>query len=707
MPPVAAQMFFTATNPALWAGALALGVPLLIHLLTRRTPKTMVFPTLQFIRAARASQSHLYRLRHLLMLLVRTLLIFLILLAFLKPILSYRSSLTSQNNSTSTATVILLDASASMGYSDGGVTAFSHAKVAARKLIDHHRANDKVNLIIMGATPYSCFDQPSDNPFYLRKTIQDIKLTQERCDIDAAFAEAIRQLEEVTGSKRQIHIISDFQRTNWSAVNFEVVPKEIDLLFIPVGLSRTANRAITDVTIQPALPTVSESVQIVCKVANYSDQTSVVPLQLHFLDGQMLKQDILLEPHITASANFRIRARKSGHYEARLTIPDDGLSADNRRYFTFDVADKLNVLLVSDDHPDDAKAAGRFLSRAINPFLQQKHATAIASVIRSEQLDIFEITKAQLVILSGINELTREAAELLIDYLKNGGSVVYFHVGGGDAHNLGLLAEASNGEFVLPFKLTGQTDLSVKGSYASLAEANFDHDLLRKFKESGDLGDLRFYRFFSTERVKQKGRILMRYDDRNIAMAEKTVGSGSILLCNFSCSLAHSDIARSTLFVPLVHEIVKCLRPQTSRTRSFEVGDQCFLTTQPVAKDDPVEFRNPADKPINGNIEIGQNEAAVFFPKADECGFYRVCVKDKRIGSVAVNINELESDLETLNVPNLRELTKIERQRFYAASGNLASLDRLVEGRPLWHYFLMAAICLLGVEQILVMIWKR
>jgi len=137
------------------------------------------------------------------------------------------------------------------------------------------------------------------------------------------------------------------------------------------------------------------------------------------------------------------------------------------------------------------------------------------------------------------------------------------------------------------------------------------------------------------------------------------------------------------------------------------VGDQCFLTTQPVAKDDPVEFRNPADKPINGNIEIGQNEAAVFFPKADECGFYRVCVKDETIGSVAVNINELESDLETLNVPNLRELTKIERQRFYAASGSLASLDRLVEGRPLWHYFLMAAICLLGVEQILVMIWKR
>jgi hypothetical protein len=75
-------------NPALWAGAFALGVPVLIHILTRRTPRRMVFPTLKFLHAAKASQSSLFRIRHWLLLAVRTLLIMLILMAFLKPVLS-------------------------------------------------------------------------------------------------------------------------------------------------------------------------------------------------------------------------------------------------------------------------------------------------------------------------------------------------------------------------------------------------------------------------------------------------------------------------------------------------------------------------------------------------------------------------------------------------------------------------------------------
>ena len=58
-------------NPALWIGSIALGVPILIHLLTRRTPKNMIFPTLKFIRAAKANQSNIHRLRHLLLLLLQ------------------------------------------------------------------------------------------------------------------------------------------------------------------------------------------------------------------------------------------------------------------------------------------------------------------------------------------------------------------------------------------------------------------------------------------------------------------------------------------------------------------------------------------------------------------------------------------------------------------------------------------------------------
>jgi hypothetical protein len=698
-------IFFS--NPALWIGSAALGVPILIHLLTRRTPRDMVFPTLQFIRSAKANQSSIHRLRHILLLIVRTALFLFILLAFLKPILIRGAGFASKDDKAGKSTVILMDASASMGYSSGAVTSFSRAKVAALEILDHHNAKDRVNLVLMTAVPQSSFDSLIENLFLLRKDVREAQLTQEHADINAALAEAVRQLDSVPGRRKEIYLISDFQRSNWSSVNFGTVSRNIQIVFIPVGPNNAENISITSVAVLPASPTVAEPAEIVCKVANYSDRSCEVPLELMFEDGEVLSQQVSLGPRMTASASFRVRIHKSGRYECRLSIPNDGLEVDDRRFFTFGVTQAINILLVSDDTPEKTKSGSLFLNRAINPFWQAQDATAVASVIRSEQLSELNVAGVQVVMLSGINELSRPAAEVLINYLRDGGSVVYFHVGGADAHNLKVLTDVSEGDFMAPYTITGQIDLSLKGNHATLAEANFDHRLLSKFKESGELSDFQFYSFFSTERVKQKGQILLRYDDRNIAMAEKTVGSGTILLCNFGCSLEHSDIARHTLFVPLVHEIIKGLRPSAGARNSFEVGDQCSMTTGAVTKGDQVEFRSPADEVVDGNIEVGISGAAVFFPKTKQCGFYRIYVGDESVCSVAVNVNPLESNLETLAVSQLRELAQIPETSFHAAAGSQASINKLLAGRPIWHYFLLGAIGLLALEQILVSIWKR
>src|SRR5947208_11326944 len=104
------------TNPALWAGALALAVPLLLHLLTRKNSRTLIFPTIRFIRKVQASQSAIYRLRHLLLMLVRTTFLALLLLAFLKPVLRNKTLSAGDRSDRNHAVIIVLDASASMGY---------------------------------------------------------------------------------------------------------------------------------------------------------------------------------------------------------------------------------------------------------------------------------------------------------------------------------------------------------------------------------------------------------------------------------------------------------------------------------------------------------------------------------------------------------------------------------------------------------------
>lgn len=705
MPPVIANVFFS--NPALWVGVLALGVPIGIHLLTRRTPRKLVFPTLVFLRSAMARQSNFYRLRHPLLLLARSTLLLLLLLAFLKPVLMRGLGGSARDEQVRRTQIICLDASASMGYASAGVTPFTQAQAAALKILANHRPGDQVNLIQIGAQPRCCLTAPSDSLFFVRKDIQAAVQTQEHANINAALAEAVRQLEGVSGSRKQIFFISDLQRSNWSAVDFGVVSPDIELFFVPAAAQAPANCAVTDVTVRPIRPTAAEAVDIVCKVANYSDRAQRVPLQLRFHQGEVFDRDVHLEAHASTSTSFQVRFSSSGQYEGELVIPADGLPIDDRRCFTLTAARQVNILLVSDANGDRHEVGSRFLEKAVNPFVQMRDATAVASLCRSGQLNALNVSQAQVVILSEVNELSRATAEVLLSYLRDGGSVVYFHVGGADSHNLKVLAEAAGDDFVCPFKITGQVALRQKDQHAVWSEANFDHRILRKFKESGELADLRFYRFFSTERRQQKGQILLRYDDRNIAMSQATIGAGRLLLCNFSCSLQHSDIAKHTIFVPLIHEIIKCLRPGTGARNAFVVGDQCYMTVASITQESQLAFKDPDNRPLEGSVDIGQRGGAVFFPRTNRCGFYRVYTNDEVAGAIAVNVNPVESNLEALAVPQLEGLAKTAHQASFTVSGERSGIERALAGKSLWPYFLVAAIGLFFVEQALVMICRH
>jgi hypothetical protein len=317
-----------------------------------------------------------------------------------------------------------------------------------------------------------------------------------------------------------------------------------------------------------------------------------------------------------------------------------------------------------------------------------------------------DLAVAQVVVLSDVHELSRRSGAAILEYLENGGSVAYFHVGSAASQNLKRLAAWSEGNFVLPFELSGQIDLSRQEEYATWAQANFDHRILRKFRDSANLGDLRFQRFFSTERAKDKGRVLLRYDDGNIAMAETLVGPGVLLLCNFGCSLQHSDIVRHPLFVPLIHEIIRGLRPSVGRRNTFLVGQPCFTTLRPVADDEKVVLRGPGGETVEGSVEANDDGVAVLFPKTSACGFYRAYVGEEIAGSAAVNLDALESNLEKLDTAQLEELAQQPRAT-YLTAGDAAGLGELLEGEPLWHYFLLAAVGLLFVEQILTLLVRR
>ena len=140
----------TLLNPALLPWLLAAGVPLAIHLLTRRTRKRAPLPTVRFLQRAIAQQSRLFRLRHLVLLLLRMLAVAALVLAFIKPTINSRLGTPGTER---TAVILVIDASASMSCSVSGIAAFSSARNEALKVLAGLNPGDEANIIFCDSQP--------------------------------------------------------------------------------------------------------------------------------------------------------------------------------------------------------------------------------------------------------------------------------------------------------------------------------------------------------------------------------------------------------------------------------------------------------------------------------------------------------------------------------------------------------------------------
>src|SRR5438876_12381538 len=99
-------------NPWLLAGLAAVGLPILIHYLTRARPRRVAFPPFKFLLEAGAGQQAIHRLRTFILLALRSLAVLALVLLFARPII--KPSGAGANPKTKERVILILDASLSM-----------------------------------------------------------------------------------------------------------------------------------------------------------------------------------------------------------------------------------------------------------------------------------------------------------------------------------------------------------------------------------------------------------------------------------------------------------------------------------------------------------------------------------------------------------------------------------------------------------------
>ena len=192
-----------------------------------------------------------------------------------------------------------------------------------------------------------------------------------------------------------------------------------------------------------------------------------------------------------------------------------------------------------------------------------------------------------------------------------------------------------------------------------------------------------------------------------VAMGKATLGAGAMLLCNFSAARVASDLAQKPAFIPLVHEMVKSIRPREGAAAKAVVGYPASGAVHLAANTTSLLFLSPTGKNMSATTERRGETMAVILPATQEFGFYRVNEGSNHVGSIPVNVDARESDLIALSEKQLEELAAAPQRKTVSTARTARNIGALMEGVPIWPYLLLAALSLLGIEQLMLFALKR
>ena len=663
--------------PLFFAGLALLAVPVLIHLIQRERKNVVQFPSLMFVRRIPYSSIRRRRIHNWALLAMRLAALALIIAAFARPFL--RSASLSAAAGGARDVVILLDRSYSMGHGDQWDRAKRAAVDAVAGLADGDRAT-----LVMFATAAEVAVQGTNDKGRLQSEINNAQLSAGATRFGPALKLAGSLLAGSTLPRREVILISDFQRSGWSPGDGLRLPS--GTLVTPVTVSATAvrNVAVVPVGIQRDQSSGQDRVTITAGVLNRGDDSiSNLPIELE-LDGRVVQSaQMSVQPHGSSSSTFPPVTVSQPNTRGTVRIGDDVLARDNVFHFVLSPPAPVPVVIVNGKAPrDPALYLGRALAIGDSPRFDTSTRTV-------DDLSDEVLSRTHVVILNDASPSDATAMRLA-RFVENGGGLFVAY---------GPQAQwPASAAALLPATPAGTVDRS-RSTAATLGGLEYGHAIFEPFRapRSGDFSTARFYGYRSVVSAKDT-QVLARFDDGSPAVIERAVGRGRVVAWTSTLDLLWSDLALKPVYLPFVHQVMRYLADHRDRKNWATVGQVIDLSqegdpSRPRLAVTPSGARQPLEGEQGRVLELSEQ------------GFYEVREQGRASALVAVaaaNVELGESDRTAVDPAEIVAAVAGGGPGGSTITDPLAIPDEAQErAQRLWWYLLFAGILLLMGESLL------
>ena len=695
-------------DPALLWGLGAASLPLLIHLFFRRRPRPLAFPAFEFVLRARRQTERRLKLRKLLLFLARTLVLAAVALALARP-RAEQPGAAAAVAAGPAATVLLLDASASMSWRLGGETLFERGRSLAQAALTRLGNQDPVAVLLCDGTPPRGV-APSFDRAAARQALADAQPGALFADVTACLTAAAQGLAEGRGQERlgkRILVFTDLAATAW---RLEAPPPtlpgpdgkplrpEVEVIDVARGAS-LPNLAVTDLTAEADAAVGPRGYRVTATVLNAgAERAGEVSLTLRAAGDPRppVRAFLDLPPGGSVRKAFSHDFTAGGPAVLTAALPADALTLDDQRSLTLRVPREVRALLV-DGAPSPIKLRDEawFVEAALG---------STSSPVRTTLVDAEALAKADLrafdvVLLLNVRSVGTRAADL--EAFVRGGGGLFLSMGDQidpDATNHELAA-------LLPLPLH-----LVKTAATRLARIDEAHPALAVFTGEAreGLAGARFQRYMLTRPAGpgEPPQVLAAFEDGAPALVEARRGQGRVLLYTSTVDRDWTDWPLRTSFLPAMQRFTGWLAGGlddrrdpptvvgTPRTLHLGPGRRLEALVAPDGKAWPARDLGATvtTRPDGGgDVTFTPRQPGVWQARVEERGATRV---DAALAFAAV-VDPRESDTRRLEPAALTAwLGGQGTARVDGAGGGGGGTSEL----PLWSVLLAVAVALFLAE---------
>jgi hypothetical protein len=661
-----------------------LAIPVVIHLFFFRRFKKVYFTNVRFLKEVKEETSARRKLRNLLVLLSRMLALAFLVFAFAQPFLPVKE----QTRTGSQAVSVFVDNSFSMEALSKDVPLLEKAKQRAREIIQAHSVEDRFQVLT--------HDFEGRHQQLLGKEdalalVDEIERTPAVRDLSQVLARQKQALQSGKSENLVAYLISDFQRNITRPE--ELNDSTLSVNLVPLQAVRERNISIDSCWFVAPVQMINQTNTLVVQVTNHSNEdVDNIRLALNH-EGQTKPVGTLTIPGgQTVSDTVNITLLNTGWHEARISITDFPITFDDTYYFTFFVAEKVNVLSINDQQEN------RYLNAAFSglPYFELTN-------LNVRNLSYSDFANYDLIILNDLIEITSGLGSELGQYIRNGGNVLLFPALEADINSYKSFLSGLQANELVNLERTERSVSSVNTQEFVFFDV-FEEEQ-RNLKLPVTTANFKLTGY--TQRGEES---LLTYRDGNTFLGKFSLEKGHLYLCAAPLNTEVNDLVKNAeIFVPMLYKMA--ISSGSEKEIAYFIGKNEVLEVENRSSQGELIYKLKGGKQefIPEKRNLANKVFLGFAGRIREAGYYDLLAgENEPLEKYAFNYDRRESDLDYYTKSELSEAVGGQVQ---VIDGDLnTDLTSLIavqsKGVQLWRWCLILALAFLAVEVLLLRFWN-